>query len=374
MNDKETYGGNAAGSGVILAPEEVFRKELSFERKRSERSRLRFVLMLVHAGDLFRAANSVVPLTAITKALAKTTRETDRSGWYKKDRVVGVICTDIGAENISGVLSALRTRVSSSLRASLSPEQMRLVEVTFHVFPDDLDLENGGRPADTRLYPDLIVEDHATKTARIIKRAIDVVGSAVAILLFSPFLVAIAVAIKLTSKGPILYKQQRMGQYGVRFTLWKFRSMHYKSDAKIHRDFVRQLIAAKGDQPPASSEDGVYKIKDDPRVTPVGRFLRKTSLDELPQFFNVLKGEMSLVGPRPPIPYEVEAYETWHRRRFLEVKPGITGLWQIEGRSRTKFDDMVRLDLKYAKTCSPWLDIKIILRTPWAVLRGHGAY
>ena len=116
---------------------------------------------------------------------------------------------------------------------------------------------------------------------------------------------------------------------------------------------------------------GVYKIKNDPRVTPVGRFLRKTSLDELPQFFNVLRGEMSLVGPRPPIPYEVEAYDIWHRRRFLEVKPGITGLWQVEGRSRIKFDEMVRLDLKYAKTWSPWLDIKILLRTPHGCLAGR---
>jgi lipopolysaccharide/colanic/teichoic acid biosynthesis glycosyltransferase len=150
--------------------------------------------------------------------------------------------------------------------------------------------------------------------------------------------------------------------------------MYFQSDAKIHRDYVRQLISGNRDYQRPESESGVYKIKDDPRVTPVGRLLRKTSLDELPQLFNVLKGEMSLVGPRPAIPYEVEAYEIWHRRRFLEVKPGITGLWQVEGRSRVKFDEMVRLDLKYAKTWSPWLDIKILLRTPTAVLRGSGAY
>jgi lipopolysaccharide/colanic/teichoic acid biosynthesis glycosyltransferase len=189
----------------------------------------------------------------------------------------------------------------------------------------------------------------------------------------SPLLVVIAALIKLTSKGPILYKQHRVGQYGVRFMFLKFRSMYFHSDPKIHRDYVRQLIAAKKD-PQQGNGNGIYKIQNDPRVTPIGRFLRKTSLDELPQFFNVLMGEMSLVGPRPPIPYEVEAYDIWHRRRFLEAKPGITGLWQVEGRSRIKFDDMVRLDLKYAKTCSPWLDIKILLRTPLAVFRGDGAY
>jgi lipopolysaccharide/colanic/teichoic acid biosynthesis glycosyltransferase len=190
----------------------------------------------------------------------------------------------------------------------------------------------------------------------------------------SPLLIVIAAAIKLTSKGPILFTQQRLGQYGARFTFLKFRSMYFKSDAKIHRDYVRKLISAKEDHQQPDGDKGVYKIKNDPRVTPVGGFLRKTSLDELPQFINVLMGEMSLVGPRPPIPYEVEAYDLWHRRRFLEAKPGITGLWQVEGRSRIKFDEMVRLDLKYAKTWSPWLDIKILLRTPGAVLRGDGAY
>ena len=118
----------------------------------------------------------------------------------------------------------------------------------------------------------------------------------------------------------------------------------------------------------------MFKITDDPRVTPVGRFLRRTSLDELPQFLNVLLGEMSLVGPRPPLPYEVEAYDVWHRRRLLEARPGITGLWQVNGRSRTKFDDMVRLDLQYARKQSLWLDLKILLRTPAAVVSGDGAY
>jgi exopolysaccharide biosynthesis polyprenyl glycosylphosphotransferase len=251
---------------------------------------------------------------------------------------------------------------------------MNVIHISFHVFPDDLDLENGGRPADKSLYPDLRPLDTAAKTSQSIKRSIDIIGSLCALILLSPLLVAIAVVIKLTSKGPILFKQQRLGQYGVRFTFLKFRSMCFQNDAKIHRDYVKQLISGNEDVQQPKTHRGVYKMKNDPRVTPIGRFLRKTSLDELPQFFNVLKGEMSLVGPRPPIPYEVEAYEIWHRRRFLEVKPGITGLWQVEGRSKVKFDEMVRLDLKYAKTWSPWLDIKILLRTLTAVLRGDGAY
>jgi lipopolysaccharide/colanic/teichoic acid biosynthesis glycosyltransferase len=138
---------------------------------------------------------------------------------------------------------------------------------------------------------------------------------------------------------------------------------------------VQQLIAGKANKQPMNGNDqGVYKLTKDSRITRVGAFLRKTSMDELPQFLNVLKGEMSLVGPRPPIPYEVEAYDIWHRRRLLEAKPGITGLWQVCGRSRVNFDDMVRLDLQYARTWSLWMDIKILLRTPGAVLLGAGAH
>jgi lipopolysaccharide/colanic/teichoic acid biosynthesis glycosyltransferase len=138
-------------------------------------------------------------------------------------------------------------------------------------------------------------------------------------------------------------------------------------------EYVKRLIEGNA-SPDAATNGRVYKITADPRLTRVGRFLRRTSLDELPQFLNVLRGDMSMVGPRPPIPYELEAYDVWHRRRLLEVKPGITGLWQVSGRSRIPFDDMVRLDLRYAKTWSLWLDFRILLRTPRAVFSGEGAY
>ena len=142
--------------------------------------------------------------------------------------------------------------------------------------------------------------------------------------------------------------------------------MYLNNDAAVHKAYVQQLIAGKADKQPSSGNgEGVYKLTKDSRITRVGAFLRKTSMDELPQFINVLKGEMSLVGPRPPVPYEVEAYDIWHRRRLLEAKPGITGLWQVGGRSRVKFDDMVRLDLQYARTWSPWMDIKILAAHAW---------
>jgi lipopolysaccharide/colanic/teichoic acid biosynthesis glycosyltransferase len=202
----------------------------------------------------------------------------------------------------------------------------------------------------------------------------DVVGSAVALALLSPVFGAVALAIKLTSKGPVLFKQERLGQYGKKFTVLKFRSMRTDCDAKIHEQYVSQFIAGDVANVATNGEKPVFKIQGDPRVTPVGRFLRKTSLDELPQFWNVLVGNMSLVGPRPPVAYEYKAYDLWHRRRVLEIKPGITGLWQVEGRSRIRFDEMVRLDLKYARGWSIWLDMKILLQTPGAVLTGEGAH
>jgi lipopolysaccharide/colanic/teichoic acid biosynthesis glycosyltransferase len=151
----------------------------------------------------------------------------------------------------------------------------------------------------------------------------------------------------------------------------KFRTMRVDADHALHQKFVTEFIQAGANAGQGGSTP--FKIARDPRVTPIGRFLRKTSLDELPQLWNVLIGEMSLVGPRPPIPYEVEQYKLWHNRRLFEAKPGVTGLWQVVGRSRTTFDEMVRLDLRYVKSRSLWTDLKILLATPRAVISGKGA-
>jgi len=151
--------------------------------------------------------------------------------------------------------------------------------------------------------------------------------------------------------------------------------MYADSDTRLHKDYAQQVIGGHANAT-AKEHDGspVYKLVHDPRHTPIGRLLRRTSIDELPQLINVLRGEMSLVGPRPAISYEVEVYDEWHRRRLLEVLPGITGLWQVEGRGRVTFDEMVRLDLRYAANWSPWLDAQLLLRTPAAVITGKGAY
>jgi lipopolysaccharide/colanic/teichoic acid biosynthesis glycosyltransferase len=152
----------------------------------------------------------------------------------------------------------------------------------------------------------------------------------------------------------------------------KFRTMHSDADQRLHHEFVSSFIKVNGHVHKLGN-NGLFNLANDPRITPVGRMLRKTSLDELPQLWNVLRGDMSLVGPRPPLPYEMEQYQPWHRRRVLDAKPGLTGLWQVAGRSRTTFDEMVRLDLRYARTRSLWTDIKILLATPAAVISGKGA-
>jgi lipopolysaccharide/colanic/teichoic acid biosynthesis glycosyltransferase len=203
----------------------------------------------------------------------------------------------------------------------------------------------------------------------------DIVGSVLALLLFLPVLLAIVLAIRLTSRGPVFFRQKRVRQSGEEFVLLKFRTMHVNNDPGVHQEYVRQLIAGRARRHRGKGNGkSVYKLAKDSRITRVGHFLRRTSLDELPQLFNVLRGEMSLVGPRPAIAYEVEAYDTWHRRRIFEAKPGITGLWQVSGRSRVSFDEMVRLDLRYARTWSPWTDLKILMRTPAAMFFGDGAY
>jgi lipopolysaccharide/colanic/teichoic acid biosynthesis glycosyltransferase len=188
----------------------------------------------------------------------------------------------------------------------------------------------------------------------------------------SPIYLLVAALVRATSPGPALFRQTRVGWMGRPFTMIKFRTMHADADHLLHHQFVTGFIKAGG-QGQEVRTDALFKLSNDPRVTPLGRVLRRTSLDELPQLWNVLRGDMSLVGPRPPLFYELEQYQPWHLRRVMEAKPGMTGLWQVAGRSRTTFDGMVRLDLRYAKTRSLRTDLKILLATPAAAISGKGA-
>jgi lipopolysaccharide/colanic/teichoic acid biosynthesis glycosyltransferase len=357
----------------IAADRELY-EELDFlhllylERRRSERSSRPLCLVLVEQTGIADAATRATALRHICDRLRGSIRETDTVGWYYQNSTLAIMFSDLNTADPT-VVNALGTRVSTAVSLALSPEIAQASKISVHLFPKNSGVDSNIR--DLTFYPEVSAQYDARRTELALKRIIDIGGSFFLLCLLGPLFLLIAAAIRLDSKGPIIYRQARVGQHGETFSFLKFRSMYVDSDAAIHREYVTTFIS-RGD--PTIKADEIFKITNDPRVTTVGGLLRKASLDELPQLWNVLCGDMSLVGPRPPIPYECDCYAPWHRRRIMEVKPGITGLWQVMGRSRLSFNDMVRLDLKYARQWSIWLDIKILLRTPKAVLTGEGAY
>jgi len=200
------------------------------------------------------------------------------------------------------------------------------------------------------------------------KRALDVAFAGALLAITSPVWLVLAVAIGATTRGPVLFRQQRVGLSGIPFTVLKFRTMHHRASEEAHERFVSSMISAL---PAMTSAGAIHKMQDDLRITRVGRWIRRTSLDELPQLINVLRGEMSLVGPRPPLAYEVARYEPWQLER-LAVRPGITGLWQVSGRNRLTYFEMCEIDVRYVRGWSFWMDLRIILRTPWVMLVERG--
>ena len=357
---------------AAVLSERQFGAALRREIRRTERSQRPFLLVLATLEAVCTNGNGTAHLEDVASALAAVGRETDTIGWHRQNEVLGAIFTELGTAEKSAILNSLQQKVNAVLDEKLIGKNARDVNLTFHFFPEDSKHE--GQSA-LRLHAELNGGHQPKAAARGIKRAIDVTGSALGLILLSPVLFAISLVIKFTSKGPVLFRQRRVGWKGKEFTFLKFRSMYVNNDVTLHKEYVSRFIAGKATmKESADGKASAYKVIDDPRVTPFGRFLRKTSLDELPQLINVLRGEMSLVGPRPPIPYEVASYDLWHFRRIVDVKPGITGLWQVRGRSKTSFDEMVRLDLLYARTWSLSLDFMILLRTPGVVLSGDGAY
>ncbi len=361
-----------AGLMQQVLPEELFVGMLCLERKKAERSQKKLLLVLLDATDAFQGPRHREVRSGLVRAVDSARRETDIAGWYQENRILGTVFTEISDLDAAAVETVV-SKVRDALSAELSPEDVKRVHMSVHIFgssDQDSDL-----PPNTAFYPDLYDRRESKKIPLLVKRCLDVALSAAALIFCLPLFLLIAVAVKLGSKGPVFFRQERLGQFRKPFKCFKFRSMCAENDPRIHQEFMKDLIAGsyKG-----AGEEGsgrpLYKMKDDPRITRVGRFLRRTSLDELPQFINVLRGEMSLVGPRPPLAYEYERYDTWHRRRVLEAKPGITGLWQVKGRSRVPFNDMVRLDIQYACHWSVWLDVAILLQTPRAVFMGDGAF
>jgi exopolysaccharide biosynthesis polyprenyl glycosylphosphotransferase len=340
-----------------------FLERLRIEKLRTDRSKTPLSMILFDFSQEETRGNGLFVREFLCR-LMKTTREIDIKGWVAPD-TIGLLLLDTdqkGAHRCAEkILNGNGNGFSSVITAT---------------YPDDIfqrlldQIEGLHDP----FAFDLDASKKSHRFSSIIKRGIDVVGSLIGMILSSPIIFITAIAVKATSPGPIIFRQTRMGIKGKRFSFYKFRSMYRNSDDQIHRQYVTDLIKGNHEKINQGNADKpLFKMKTDPRITRVGRIIRKLSIDELPQFVNVLKGEMSLVGPRPSLSYEVEEYEPWHLRRILEVKPGITGLWQVDGRSQTSFDDMVRMDLRYVQNWSLWLDVMILIKTVKAVVRANGA-
>lgn len=259
-----------------------------------------------------------------------------------------------------------------SERAKIKPliEHAYALGINVHIVPELFDLlvreikfESIGSLTLLRLF-----EPTLNRWEQRLKRLEDVSIASLLLAIFSPLMAVIAIAIKVDSPGPIIYKQRRHGLQGELFWLYKFRSMYHGADESKHQHLAKQWIKSAT---PTDPEKGVYKLTRDERITRVGRIIRKFNLDEIPQLWNVIRGEMSLVGPRPPLPYEYEEYEEYHKKRLV-IKPGITGLWQVSGLHQLSFEEMVLLDLRYINEWSIWLDLEILLRTISVVLFGKG--
>jgi len=346
----ETQADSLPLEGIL--PKEEFLERLRFEKRRVDRSKVPLSMALLELSeDLIQDTRKQRELLVYLKS---KTRETDIKGWVNR-RILGLLLLDTDGPGARCCVKLLENGRSGSIFKIYSgtyPDQL---------FQEILD-QTGTEPQIFSL--DLQEQVIPRGLQAILKRLLDVLGALAGLIISSPLMLITALAIKMTSPGPVIFKQIRLGRRGRQFTFYKFRSMVIRNDDQVHRDYVANFIDGNLDKVNQGEKDKVfYKIKNDFRITPVGRIIRRLSVDELPQLFNVLKGEMSLVGPRPPLPYEVAKYKSWHLRRILKLKPGITGLWQVEGRSQTTFDEMVRLDIRYLKHFSLRLDLKIIVKT-----------
>jgi lipopolysaccharide/colanic/teichoic acid biosynthesis glycosyltransferase len=357
----------ARSARLPVIDSEVFKAVVLRERKRADRPNRTFGLLLVSAADSGSGIERGIWRAAI-EALWGAKRETDVLGWLEPE-VLGVVLTEV--ETFDPIVAeGIVTRVHGEIVKKLGTETASQMSIRLYVHPGQAGGDEGLLPIEPILQR--LRSEPRRPVYEAVKRAVDVAGSLFLLAVLLPLLLVLAALVKLTSKGPIFFRQVRVGERAKPFKMLKFRTMRVDVDHTLHKEFVTSFIKSGG-QGQKSSPDAVFKMTNDPRITRIGGVLRKTSLDELPQLWNVVRGEMSLVGPRPPIPYEVEQYASWHRRRVLEAKPGITGLWQVAGRSRTTFDEMVRLDLRYAKSPSLLTDLKILLATPKAVIAGKGA-
>ena len=354
MSDRQIYS------------QKEFRLRVLEEWHRAERSGRPEILVL------FGGMKSASDVGSFLDLLTTTFRRTDVFGWYTSDAIIGVLLVELGRGGVRQALDVVANKIHTQVLCDLNRFTAG-INAELQVLPAYTFTGGGlGNNAEVieMLWKDIQVGNWGLRT---ITRTLDICGSLFLLLALSPVFVAIALCIRVTSSGPALFRQLRVGSRGRPFELYKFRTMKSGNDDQEHREYTTRFINGDAEQHLDKRGEAVFKITNDDRVTDAGRFLRRTSLDELPQLWNVLRGEMSLVGPRPPLQYEVEHYEIWHRRRVYDLKPGITGLWKVRGRSRCTFDEMTRLDLQHARPDSLGLYFRVLLETPRAVIQGHGA-
>ena len=326
----------------------LFRAALAREQKRAVRFEQSFGLVLV---SLAGATRPELQWAQVLEALSASRRDADVIGWFEEGAVIGLIRShvDLDPHQTGASLEAtVRRDMERFLRAGVSPGwrfQSHVCSAHAEFPHEGLELAPALEPSRARAAASATwctARRSGRSTLSAARRSSCCARRSCSI---------IAVLVKWTSKGPVFFRQERVGQHARPFRMLKFRTMRVDAGHEIHQQYVTQYIQGQAASNAASGgAPAVFKLVGDPRVTRLGSFLRRSSLDEVPQFWNVLKGEMSLVGPRPPLPYEVKCYKPWHLRRVLDAKPGITGLWQVTGRSRTTFDEMVRLDIRYART------------------------
>jgi lipopolysaccharide/colanic/teichoic acid biosynthesis glycosyltransferase len=347
-----------------------FSRRLLSECARTDRSGREFSLLVFHG--------EATP--AMLRTLGERIRVTDEIGWLSQRRL-GILLPDTLAPGAQHIRRDLCTRLSPRAPG---------IRCSVYTYPTDW-LDDGAigerervgeedaRPVEAmeRLHrpgagssPEPAVQAPLPPHLPLWKRVMDMVGALLALVVLSPLMLAVALAVRLSSPGPVIFRQERIGSRGRPFLMFKFRTMRVDAGEDVHRLFVQALIRGEA----GCGNGGEFKLRNDPRITPIGGFLRRWSLDELPQLLNVLRGEMSLVGPRPDPCYARAAYRPWYHRRTLTARPGITGLWQVEGRSRVTFEEMVRMDLRYGHSLSVRNDLRILTRTLRAVLSRHGAY
>jgi len=360
-------------SGVIHSPDS-FRMILERERARAERTGHIFSLVIFSFNH--GKGTDAVMLEQLGTVLVQKVRMSDEVGWYDEGKSIGTLLPGTTANGAAQFIEILRKKIGEEVESSLVS--------TVYTYPYSLDTTDGCKEAveerDTRSKSMLSLFATASSspmtpspgtTARPLevlyarpfplwKRTIDFFGALLFLILLFPLFLLVGFFIKVVSPGPVFYRQQRIGYKRRTFTFWKFRTMHVNNDTEGHRQYLSHLI--ENEAPMTKMDDG-----NDNRIIPFGKFLRYSCIDELPQLINVLKGDMSLVGPRPCLPYEAEKYLHWHARRF-DTMPGMTGLWQVSGKNRMTFKEMIRLDIRYSRKMSPFLDTKILLLTGPAIL------